>query len=154
MAAFVFDASGIVKRYVQETGTGWVRSLTDLAAGHELFLTRITRVEVTSALTRRGRGSLSAASAVAAILLQFRQNATHQYNVIQIVPSFLADAERLAEIHYLRGYDAVQLAATMHLHHERSALGLSALTLVSADSELNTAARAEGLMVDDPNSHP
>jgi hypothetical protein len=28
------------------------------------------------------------------------------------------------------------------------------LTLVSADAELNAAARAEGLLVEDPNVHP
>jgi len=28
------------------------------------------------------------------------------------------------------------------------------MTLLSADAELNTAALAEGLSVDDPNSHP
>jgi len=32
-------------------------------------------------------------------------------------------------------------------------LGLPALTLVSADGELNMAARAEGLIVEDPNMH-
>jgi hypothetical protein len=56
MAAFSFDASGIVKRYINEIGTGWVQSLADPAASHELFLTRIGRVEVVSAITRRGRG--------------------------------------------------------------------------------------------------
>jgi hypothetical protein len=36
----------------------------------------------------------------------------------------------------------------------RSALGLTGLTFVSADSDLNSAAMAEGLNVDDPNAHP
>ncbi len=31
---------------------------------------------------------------------------------------------------------------------------LSALTLLSADADLNAAAQAEGLAVDDPNRHP
>ena len=55
MAAFAFNASAIVKRYVQETGSGWVQALTDPAAGHELFLTRVGRVEVIAAVTRRSR---------------------------------------------------------------------------------------------------
>ena len=29
MAAFIFDASGIVKRYLSEIGSGWVQGLTD-----------------------------------------------------------------------------------------------------------------------------
>ncbi len=153
MAAFIFDASGIVKRYIQEIGTGWVRSLADPTASNEVFLTRITRVEVTAAITRRGRGG-SLASTVAAILVQFRQDATHEYNILEITPALLADAERLAEIHGLRAYDAVQLAASLELDRKRQAAGLSRITLISADQELNAAGIANGLLVDDPNAHP
>ena len=32
MAAFIFGASGIVKRYLNETGSGWIQSLVDPAA--------------------------------------------------------------------------------------------------------------------------
>ncbi len=41
MAAFIFDASGIVKRYLTEIGSAWVQGLTDPAAAHEAFLTRL-----------------------------------------------------------------------------------------------------------------
>jgi predicted nucleic acid-binding protein len=61
----------------------------------------------------------------------------------------MQEASRLADSHVLRAYDAVQLAAALDIHR----LGLS-LTLLSADAELNTAAIAEGLTVDDPNNHP
>ena len=64
-----------------------------------------------------------------------------------------AMAIRLAETYALRGYDAVQLAAVLTVHAAREAQGLSRLTLVSADHELNTAAVAESLLVDDPNTH-
>ena len=59
----------------------------------------------------------------------------------------------LAEAHSLRGYDAVQLATAVEIHIRGLTLGLPALTLVSADEELNLAARAEGLVVEDPNMH-
>jgi hypothetical protein len=42
MAAFIFDASGIVKRYLTEIGSGWVQGLTDPAVAHEFFLTRLS----------------------------------------------------------------------------------------------------------------
>jgi hypothetical protein len=48
----------------------------------------------------------------------------------------------------------VQLASATALHAVRSASGLPALTFVSADTELNAAATAEGMPVDDPNLHP
>jgi len=154
MAAFIFDASGIVKHYLHEVGTSWIQSLVDPAASHEIFLTRITRVEMTAAVTRRGRGGTLPGATVATILAQFRLDAAHQYNILEITPALLANAEQLAEIYGLRGYDAVQLAASVELHHKRQAAGMSSITLISADQELNTAASSEGLAVDDPILHP
>jgi predicted nucleic acid-binding protein len=152
MAAIIFDASGIVKRYLIEIGSGWVQGLTEPAAAHEIFLTRLTRVEIVAAITRRSRGGPVSAAAPA-LLAQFRHDAAHQYTILEITPALLADAERLAEIHGLRAYDAVQLAAAADLHRERLANGLSKPTLISADQDLNAAALAEGIDVDDPATH-
>lgn len=154
MAALIFDASAIVKRHLAEPGSAWVRGLTDPASAHQIFITRVTWVEVTAAIARRGRGGLMPASAVPGFLAQFRHDALHQYNIVEITPALLARAERLAEIHALRGYDAVQLAATSELNRSRYSLGLSRLKLVSSDQELNAAALAEGVDVDDPATHP
>jgi predicted nucleic acid-binding protein len=154
MAALIFDASAIVKRYLNEVGTAWVQSLADPIASHEIFLTRITRVEVIATVTRRGRGGPLPASTAASLLVQFRHDSVHQYNILEVTPALLTDAEQLAETHGLRAYDAVHLAVTIELHRARSAAGLSRLTLISSDQELNTAATAEGLDVDDPTAHP
>jgi uncharacterized protein len=115
MAAFVFDASAIIKRYINEIGSGYVIGLVDPAAAHEIYLTRIARVEVAAAVTRTGRGGVVTIAAATALLTQFRHDATHQYNILEVTPAGLAAAERLAELHGLRGYDAVQLAATLEL---------------------------------------
>jgi uncharacterized protein len=154
MAAFIFDTSAIVKRYLTEIGSGWVQGLTDPTAAHEIFLTRLTRVEIVAAITRRGRSGPVPAAVTPALLAQFRHDSAHQYTILEIVPADLADAERRAETHGLRAYDAVQLAAAADLHRDRSTHGLSRLTLISADQELNAAARAEGIDVDDPTAHP
>lgn len=53
----------------------------------------------------------------------------------------------------MRAYDAVQLAVARELHSRRLAVGLGGATLISADQELNAAATAEGVPVDDPNLH-
>jgi len=66
----------------------------------------------------------------------------------------LSAATLLVQKHGLRAYDAVQLAAAVALNNQRVAAGTGAVTLVSADQELNAAAAAEGLSVDDPNVHP
>lgn len=48
----------------------------------------------------------------------------------------------------------MQLAAALTIHDQRLAAGFPALLLISADDDLNVAAHAEGLAVDNPNNHP
>jgi uncharacterized protein len=55
MNIYFFDSSALVKRYVPEPGTGWIQSLAMAGAGHQIFVARITWVEVLSALARRQR---------------------------------------------------------------------------------------------------
>ena len=78
---------------------------------------------------------------------------THQYRLVEITPPLITHAMQLAGTYALRGYDAVQLAAALMVHTAREAQGMSRLLLVSADRELNAAAIAETLMVEDPNTH-
>ena len=148
MAAYFLDSSAVMKRYVQETGTVWVRALTASGTGNFFYLARITDVEVTAALARRGQPGLSVVQAVAA-LRQFRRDFGQDYRVVEITIALLQRAAQLADTHALRGYDAVQLAVALDVHARDQAL-----VLVSADAELNAAATAEGLRVEDPNTHP
>jgi hypothetical protein len=67
VAAYFLDTSTVVKRYVQEIGTAWVQALLAPAAGHSLFLVRITLAELVAAVTRRERGgTISGPDAVTA----------------------------------------------------------------------------------------
>lgn len=154
MASYFFDSSGLVKRYVRERGTAHVFGLTDPAAGNSIHLARITAVEVIAAIARRERnGNLSAALATQ-LRADFRFDLDNQYRPVAITPSLLAEAMDLAESYALRGYDAVQLAAAVRVDRRPQRRGGRPLTLVSADLELNAAAIAEGLAVEDPNAHP
>jgi uncharacterized protein len=149
LADYFLDTSAVVKRYVQETGTTWIRTLAASATGHFIYLARITEVEVTSALARRrGQPGLSVAQAGTALGL-FRQDFVQDYRIAEITVPLLQRATLLADTHTLRGYDAVQLAAALEVR-----LQVPLLILVSADADLNTAATAEGLPVEDPNTHP
>ena len=149
MVDYFLDTSAVVKRYVQETGTAWIRTLAASATGHFIYLARITEVEVTSALAgRRGQPGLSVAQARTALGL-FRQDLAQDYRIAEITVPLLERAALLADTHTLRGYDAVQLAAALEVR-----LQVPLLILVSADADLNTAATAEGLPVEDPNTHP
>jgi predicted nucleic acid-binding protein len=149
VAVYFLDTSTVVKRYVLETGTAWVQALTNPANAHFLFVARITDVETTAAIARRRRlGSLTPAQAGRA-LAAFRQDIAQQYRIVEIAGPLLQRASHLADRHVLRAYDAVQLAAALEIHAAEPSL-----RLISADIELNAAAVAEGMAVDDPNSHP
>jgi predicted nucleic acid-binding protein len=154
VTAYFFDSSAIVKRYVVEDGTKWVRRLTRRGKPEPIYLVRITTVEVTSAVARRRRGGSLTAAKAGSILSRFRHHVAGRYLMVEIAPALLADAARLANLHVLRAYDAVQLAAAMEVNRRWQTAGLGTVTLVSADKALNDAALAEGLTVEDPRSHP
>lgn len=154
MAAFFWDSSALVKRYVRETGSAWVQALTDASGGHDLFIVRLTMVEITSAITRRGRGGTIPTGDVTTILGQFRREVAAGFFVMDLTPALLDDAARIAESHALRAYDAVQLAAGLDISQQSIAAGRGPVTFVSADAKLNRAAGAEGLAIDDPNLYP
>ena len=86
------------------------------------------------------------------MLGHFRRHLIQRYLVLELTPSLLADATRLARAHGLRAYDAVQLAAALEVNRIYQPAGHGPVTLISADRELNSAAAAEGLTVDDPTA--
>lgn len=148
------DTSALAKVYLDETGSNWLRGILDPARGATAYVARITAVELISAITRRSRsGSLDSAEAVGARAAVRRDVGGH-LRVVEITEALVVRAMALAETHALRGYDAVQLAAALELNDRRVAGILPALTLLSADAELNAAAVAEGLAVENPNDHP
>jgi predicted nucleic acid-binding protein len=154
VAAYFVDSSGLVKRYVRELGTAWVTSIVRPSARNSIHVARITGVEVVAALTRRRRSGALSAGAFTAVLTRFRAEYAKRFQLLAVTPRLLLDAMLLAERYALRGYDAVQLAAALRVRDRRSAQRLSRVTLISADTELNAAATAEGLAVDNPNNHP
>lgn len=154
MSAVFCDASALVKRYASETGSAWIIRMTEPASGNTVYLARITRVEVVSAITRRaGEGTLSATDGAAGIA-NLNDDFVRHYRVVEMTPPLIDRAVSLVQTYGLRAYDAVQLAALLEINDDRATLGLSGVTLISADRALNAAAIAEGVAVDDPNSHP
>jgi uncharacterized protein len=149
VAAYYFDTSTVLKRYVLETGTAWVQALAAPAARHSLFIVRITQAETVAAITRRERGGTITAPDAATAPADFPIDFASQYRIVEVSAGLVAQAATLARRHGLRGYDAVQLAAVLEVHATDPSL-----TLISADTELNTAALAEGLALDDPNTYP
>jgi len=152
MAAYFFDSSALAKMYVAETGTALVQSIVDPSASNEIYVAHITRVELASAIARRQRAGDLTSGAAAGALSDLRSDFVSEYSILQITAKLISPACTVAEKHALRGYDAVQLAAAVQVKAAYAATGLY-VTLVSADLDLNRAAMAEGLAVDNPNTH-
>ncbi len=154
MADYFLDTSALVKRHANEFGSLWIRSLTRPKAAHTLYIARITAVEVYSAITRRQRGRHLSSAQAGAILGHFRRHLAQRYNVLEMTPAVFTKAMLAARKHGLRAYDAVQLTVALELDRLNQQANFGPVTLLSSDRDLNNAAMAEGLTVDDPTTHP
>jgi predicted nucleic acid-binding protein len=154
MATFFFDSSALVKGYISETGTTWVRALLSSQPPNEVFISQVTGVEIIAAITRRLRMGHTSATDAAQAIGTFRNDFQSRYEVVAISAPLIEEAMNLAELHGLRGYDAVQLATALLVEAGMTAKGIGPLTLISADVDLSQAAQTEGRLTDDPNLHP
>lgn len=152
MSSFFFDSSGLVKRYVVETGSTWVQSLTNPTGGHRIYLVDVSAAEVVAALVRRVP-ALSPPD-LARVLADFKNDWSRQYQRLHLDDAIIDQAMGFAEKYRLRGYDSVQLAAAKEVSTLHLAAGMPTPTLISADLALNAAATTEGLVVDNPTFHP
>ncbi len=154
MTTYYLDSSALSKRYVEETGTPWLRGILAPAEGNAVITARITMVELHSALARRLReGSVDAQACLIAVHALNRHCAT-EYRFVELDLTVVGLARDLLDRHPLRAYDAVQLASALRASHALQAARLPSLSFLSADDRLITAATHEGLATDNPNSHP
>lgn len=153
MALIFTDSSAVVKRYVQENGSVWVAELFTAVPANEITIVALTGVEVVAAITRRVSGGTTTQADAASACSLFLSDLNTNYQVVTVSDALLRQAIQLAQLYSLRGYDAVQLAAANEVSRLRVTTGATPLVFVSADKELNAAARSEGLSVDDPNAH-
>ncbi len=154
MTAYFFESSAFVKRFAPERGSNFVLSLLHPSSRNRFYAARITEVEVCAALIRRQKGKTLSADQAAKALGRLRRDFPRRFTHIAINEDVIIKAVRLAETYGLRGYDAVQLSAALEANDERLGRGLLPLILVSADTELNNAAQAEGLTIENPNNYP
>ena len=153
MAATYCDSSAIVKRYVVEVGSAWVRRMVARPVHHVLYTAALTEVEVRSALQRLVReGRLDTAQAQR-LTQRMTQHFTRRYQVIQITRTVVTQAGMVLERHALRAYDAVQLACALTVRRLLHQHGLAPPLFVAADDVLLAAAVAEGFAVENPLLH-
>ena len=155
MSYFYLDASAVGKHYSPETGSAWVKALTDPPAGHTIVLGEITLAEVAADLAAKHRapGGITQEERDDALAI-FLSHCDTEYELIALNRFIIDRAVSLTQNHKLRGYDAVQLATALVANEALTAAGLSGLTFVAADHDLLTAANAEGLEAEDPNRYP
>ncbi len=151
---YFLDSSALIKRYVVEIGSPWIKTLTDSQTGNSLLLVRITWVEVLSAFARRQReGGINAAE-VAALIQKFRSEFNSRYRVIEVDEALVERAGELIVQYPLRAYDAVQLASALRVQSLLRSMPETQLIFVSADNRLLNIAQSAGLAIDNPNNYP
>lgn len=139
LAIRYLDASALAKRYVAEPGTE--RVMRWLAEGLPAT-SRLSQVEVTSALARRCReGAISAAGRDRALAALAADLAA--LNVVEVAPEIAALAGRLLLRHALRAGDSLQLASALFLARRVS----GPVEFLAFDERLTEAARREGLAI-------
>jgi uncharacterized protein len=154
MPFYQCDASGLVKRYVDEVGSDWVRAIVVPASANIVSIADITRAEVTSAFARRTREGIITLDERDALIQTFQAHCATQYRIVPTQPLIIDLATELLQRHPLRAYDAVQLASARIVNQSLIAHGLPPLIFVTADDRLIAAARGEAVTAENPNLHP
>jgi predicted nucleic acid-binding protein len=151
--SFYFDTSALIKRYLDETGSRWVRELFTTLPGPLVLTSHLTAVEGVCTLARRHRDRLLVSSDYHQLLVALAHDMQYEYQVIGVDKQVIDVAWRLADTHPLRAYDAVQLASAWQANHRLVSSEQPPLTFVCADARLLEIARAEGLRTENPNDH-
>ena len=136
---FFLDASALAKRYIVEPGSSRVRQLFRRNA--DIAVSRVSEVEVTSALVRRLKKRDLDAETVEQHLESLSEDLAC-CDVVEIRKPVISGARELVRKYALRAYDGVQLSSALRIKAR------SALTFICADGELADAAEAERLRVE------
>jgi predicted nucleic acid-binding protein len=154
MTTYYMDTSALVKRYVDEIGSGWLRTALGAEPSPSVIIVHLAVVEITSALMRRLREGVLTPAEYAQLQNAFRSDCLDEYEIAIAVGSIIDQANRLLEVYPLRAYDAVHLATAVVANQRLVDNDLAPLTFLSSDDRLNDVASAEGLTVGNPNHHP
>ena len=91
MPAYFFDSSALVKFYVNETGTVWVRSFTD-SEDNLIHVASLAKVETVSALTRRLRRLEIKQAEFDDACDELAQDFASQYRVVALTEEIIEEA--------------------------------------------------------------
>ena len=154
MVAYYLDSSALLKRYLNEVGSVWLRRTLASSADGVQITSHLSIVEGVSAFNRRYREDELTAADHKTLQNLFYHDCRVHYQIVPFDDAIVRLACTLLDQHPLRAYDATHLATALIVHQQFTQAGLSRLIFLCADDRLNTAASAEGLPVDNPNDHP
>jgi predicted nucleic acid-binding protein len=144
------DSSALVKRYVREAGSRWLR---EQAGHHQLLTSVLTVAEVSAAMARRRRDGTISSFEFHRSRTQFtRHLKAGQYTLL---PAHLEVIEQAALLTYdfpLTGYDAVHLATALH-YLNRIGVDAEQFYFLTAGDQQQRAAQAKGIKTDNPNEY-
>jgi hypothetical protein len=92
VAGYFFDSSAVVKRYLSETGSNWVRTILDPTVAHDIFLVKITGVEAVSAFIRQSPPLPPAV--LVQMLTEFKYDMHVQYQLLNVTDAILSGRPR------------------------------------------------------------
>lgn len=133
------DTSALVKRYVQEPGSDHVDLV--LASAQVVATSRVAYPEARSAFARRAREGAFSAEAHRRVVAQL-DGELDAWVWIELGAELMRSAGRLAELHGLRGFDAIHLGSALEL---RRAFDGREVVFLGFDERLHVAATREGL---------
>jgi predicted nucleic acid-binding protein len=158
MTLYYFDASAVVKHYVLEPGSTWIRALIDAVDTqrkrpiHTIFIADISVVEVAAAFAVLHRTGRIRQRIWDGAIAQFMYDITSRYQLVHTDLNDFFTAATLTQKYPLKAYDAIQLSVAGRYNQVLAAHKLS-LTFVSGDKTLLTAAQGEMLATDNPFGH-
>ncbi len=151
MSAHFLDSSSLVKRYAREQGTKLLITIFRKKPEHTIFVSRITLVEVSSALVRKAFAMQIAEASEERSSRRLQREFQEHFSIVEVTQNLVSEAVRVARLYHLRGYDAIQLASAVQVSSTWRDAGMESLVFMSADSDLNAAALSEELLIQNPN---
>ena len=105
MGSYYLDTSAVIKRYVDEIGSGWLTALCQPSAEHTIVISQVTLVEAVAAFCRKAREQQLNQRVSEAerdrIIRSFRRDTQKQYNMVRVASTIYTQAGELCRIHKL-----------------------------------------------------
>jgi predicted nucleic acid-binding protein len=153
MPAYV-DTSALVKRYVAEVGSAWLRRLLAAPGQQVIYTCTLAQAEVISALQRRVREGRLEAPHAQRLSQRVAVHFAQRYQVMAITQAVVDQACEALQVHALRAADAIHLSCALTIRRIAQEQELPPPSFVGADDALLAAATAEGFTVENPLQYP